>query len=36
MKENLKKINALQSERNLKKILKKSSKEQIRIINKYF
>jgi hypothetical protein len=32
----IKQINKLQSEKNLKKILNKNTKEQLEIINKYF
>ncbi len=32
----IKQINKLQSEKNLKKILNKNTKEQLKVINKYF
>lgn len=32
----IKQINKLQSKKNLKKILNKNTKEQLKVINKYF
>jgi hypothetical protein len=32
----IKKINRLQTDKNLKKILNKNTKEQLKVINKYF
>ena len=36
MKKIIKEINKISSEKNLKKILNKNTKEQLEIINKYF
>jgi len=36
MKKILKEINKISSEKNLKKFLNKNTKEQLKIINKYF